>query len=91
MPSFTLSFKVSKGEIVIFEKLIGFLLFGLPSCISMALGLQLILFLVSPSWYPAVHQRIIDWNWGFFVAMNGLVCVTLPVILLYCITRKVSG
>jgi hypothetical protein len=76
---------------MVFEKLIGFLLFGLPSCISMALGLQLILFLVFPSWYPGVHETIIDWNWGFFVAMNGLACVTLPVILLYCITREVSG
>lgn len=73
------------------EKVIGFILFGLPGCISIALGLQLILFLVCPSWYPAVHERILDWNWGWFVGANGFICCTLPVILLFCITREASA
>jgi len=75
---------------VILEKLIGFMLFTLPSCISIALGLQLILFLVFPSLYPVIHERIFELNWGCFVALNGSICVSLPVILLYCITREVS-
>ena len=73
------------------EKLIGFLLFTLPSCLSLAIGLQLTLVLGFPSFYPLIHEMIHDLNCGCFIALNASICVVLPVILLFCITREASA
>lgn len=65
-------------------------MFTVPGSISLALGLQMILFLVCPSWYPTVHERILDLHWMGVVAVNASLCIALPLMLLYCITRKAS-
>lgn len=55
--------------------------------LSLALGLQLLFFLLLPDLYPAVQDRIIDRSLSGVVLGLGLACTALPVSILYLLTR----
>ena len=57
------------------------------SIFSLAAGLQLILILVAPGLYPGAHERMVQKHLTAGVATLGLICVLLPVSLLYWITK----
>lgn len=50
---------------------------------SLSVGLQLLFFLLFPSWYPAVQDRIADGNLGGAIFILAGLCVASPVALLY--------
>jgi hypothetical protein len=61
--------------------------FTVPLCIlCFSLGMLLLSFLVFPSWHPEVYERMACRHLQQLVADLGLVCVLLPVTLLYWAT-----
>jgi len=55
-----------------------------PTCVcSLTLGLLLLSFLVFPERYPAVHDRMIARRLAPTVLALGILCVSLPITLLY--------
>lgn len=65
--------------------------FVVPLCIcSLTLGLLLLSFVVFPETHPEVYERIMLKHYLSMVITIGSFCVSLPILLLLLVTRKVD-
>jgi len=53
------------------------------STFSFCLGMLLMSFLGFPEWNPGIHERIIEKDMTNLIAYVGLMCIILPVSLLW--------
>ncbi len=63
--------------------------FLVPLCIfSLTVGLMLLSYLVFPEISPRAHQNLVERNLAPLAGFFGLLCVLLPVGMLFWATRK---